>query len=739
MEQVNHELIDIALQRVPGADFERFVNAFYPAIVGVEFVPTGGTHDGGADAYQDAGIFEGKKPNTFYQASVQENHRQKIRGTVERLRDFGRMPKSLVYITSRPIQAPDKDEEELTEELDVFVKIRSRNWIVSNINHSPQTVAAFNTYLKPHLAFLQEVGGATFIENPKHLQSRAVCVFLGQEVERRRSKSPLLESVTDSLILWSLMGTDPEKGIFLTRQQILEKIEDALPTARHFLRGLLGHRLKTLASKGNPSGREIRWYRKEDKYCLPFETRQIVEQENIEDEYLKVQLLKEFETAAQAYLEGLESPNASPMIITQLAVRAVECTFENTGLELAAFLEGNEDAGAHLTISDNVDSVIQELGISGNTALVAKDIAMKLIRRAFYESTEAQRLYFGKLSRTYSLLFSLRADPRIVEYFRSMSSQFVLFVGSDILIRALSEHYLRPEDQMTCNMLKILRDAGSELILCEPALQEVHHHLKTTDREFINYFADCEPHVTVEIARHATKILIRAYFYAKLRPTGGIKGPTGWKSYLGQFCEYKSLHSQSGRDQLKCYLLEKFKLGFLSNEDLLDLTSEEEVKALASDLRPFKKEDILAENDARIILSVFGKRKQLGEQHKSNPYGYRTWWLTQETLVRKATADLERRKGSRYIIRPEFILNFISLSPTTEEVRKTYRSVFPTLLGIRLSNRMREDVFHDVMLKAKEAFQVDEARAKVIMGDLSNKLKGDFFKRYEAQWNGTLR
>ena len=45
-------------------------------------------------------------------------------------------------------------------------------------------------------------------------------------------------------------------------------------------------------------------------------------------------------------------------------------------------------------------------------------------------------------------------------------------------------------------------------------------------------------------------------------------------------------------------------------------------------------------------------------------------------------------------MRPEFLLNFIALSPTTEQIRRSYETVFPTLLGIKLSNRMREDVFH---------------------------------------------
>ena len=84
-------------------------------------------------------------------------------------------------------------------------------------------------------------------------------------------------------------------------------------------------------------------------------------------------------------------------------------------------------------------------------------------------------------------------------------------------------------------------------------------------------------------------------------------------------------------------------------------------------------------------------------------------------------------------MRPEFLLNFIALSPTTREVRSAYKDVFPTLLGIRLANRMRPDLFHGIMGRAKEAMEIDDARARVMMEEYSNNLKGDFFKKYEVQ------
>jgi hypothetical protein len=43
---------------------------------------------------------------------------------------------------------------------------------------------------------------------------------------------------------------------------------------------------------------------------------------------------------------------------------------------------------------------------------------------------------------------------------------------------------------MVTNMLKVVKAAGSRLILCEPVVEELHSHLMNTDLEFRNYFAD---------------------------------------------------------------------------------------------------------------------------------------------------------------------------------------------------------------------------------------------------------
>jgi hypothetical protein len=239
MSTINHHLVEIALERSDGASFEKFAQAFFAELSGVDFIPLGGLHDGGAEAFTEPGVFETKRAGHFWQASIQKTIRAKIRGTVKRLVEYGRKLTQLTYCTSIVVPNVDGEEDLLSEELGLRVKIRDQKYIVSHINHSPQTVQAFNSYLAPHLDFLKAIGGTTIVSYSPDLPARSLCVFLGQEVERRRGNTQLLEGVTDALILWALDGTDPEKGTFLSRGEILDRITNALPAAKQFIKGVL--------------------------------------------------------------------------------------------------------------------------------------------------------------------------------------------------------------------------------------------------------------------------------------------------------------------------------------------------------------------------------------------------------------------------------------------------------------------------------------------------------------------
>ena len=729
MEHIDSKLIDIALERVAGSVFENFANAMLSAIIGSDFIPLGGTHDGGADGFVDSSLSEGSgAPTTFVQISTQADHLSKIRKTVARLREYGREPKIIHYVTSRTVRALDKVQSDLTQELGVSIFIRDSVWIRTNINFSDRTISAFRTYLYPDLRFLQAPGGTSIIQDSPNIKdARTVCVFLRQEVDRRSGRGDLIETVVDSLLLWALEGTDPEADKLMSRKEIAEKVNAILPITSIVTTDFASKRLELLSSKKNPVGREVRWYKNDDMFCLPFETRKQVEQENIEDEALRIRVNENFENRAQSVDSGV-----SPSDVAKVALSSIQMTFEAHGLALAAFLENKEgDSGYEaLTISDQVDKVLVSGAVKATSSEI-KRVVMAVIRQALYDSREDERLYFGKLARTYSLFLILKADPKVVEYFRSMSAQLTLFVGTDILVRSLSERYLKPDNQMTCNLLSILRDFGAELVLAQPTLDEIYAHLATTDREFEDRYRGIESSVSLEIVEHEPRILIRAYLYAKLNTLEGVRSPNNWRHFMEQICSYDDLRDnqrgRKGKELVMRYLTEKFGLRYMKMEDMEVVTSRDEVEQLADKIEDVRagRARVLAKNDALMVLAVYGTRTKQGEDQMNNPYGYRTWWLTSESRVVHATMDVVHRYGARYIIRPDFLLQYVAFAPSADDVRRSYKRVFPTLLGIKLSNRIDDKRFNTLMREAREVADVDDARARVMLGQLADRLKSN--------------
>lgn len=738
VEAVHPDLVKIALDKVEGFQFERFVNDFYPAMVGASFIPLGGVRDGGADAFEGAVIHEeAGDPTVFYQASVQEDFRGKIRRTVSRLREFGRDPKTLVYVTSRTVNLPDTEERHLTRELNVLVQIRDARYIVVHINDSVGTMAAFNHHLRHLTDFLRNIGAPRIIAPSAHVRSPAVYVFLEQELARRRGDTNLLESVTDSLILWALEGTDPDAGLLMSRQDVLDKISKEIPSVQRIVGRRVGKRLEWLSDKRYPGGRQVRWHRKPDQFCLPYETRQRIEEENRADEALRLDVLSSFYARLS---EDTGTPLDDPMIrvAAEVTLRTLQMAFEREGLEFASFLE-SADGTEYSTITDAIARALQERNLTGRDRYLVADAVFAAIRGVLYDSREVERAYLAKLSRTYTLLFTLNTEPRLIEFFQDVSGSLYLYVGADLLVRALSEQYLLTDDQLTRNTLVMASRLGAKLILTEPVLEEVLGHLRAEDAEFRNWFEPIEQHVDYVMAQSAPKIMVRAYFYARLDPKIEGRRPGSWPAFVTQFLPYADLHKASAFDHLRRYLQATFGMEVESAGTLLSLVDNGAVQELADTMAESKPNEQLAYNDALMALAVYGRRRSRGEQSRVTEFGYETWWLTAETRILRHTRSLVKgHRGAPYIMRADFLLNFLTLAPSAQDTKVTLGHVFPSLLGIKLSRRMKEDTFHEIIGKVKAAQEMDEARRAAAVAHLVDKLKTCFDKQYDVQFDADL-
>ncbi|SKA80793.1 hypothetical protein SAMN06295879_0243 [Agreia bicolorata] len=719
------DVIRIALSSAEGFPFEHFAQELHAHLTGSEFVPTGGTSDGGADGVL-AGLYENStKPTSFFQASIRDDTEYKIKQTVQRLREVGRDPRTLVYFTSQHVARFDLVEENLSDELDVTIRIRDATFIAAHVNDTAGTQTAFQQHLSHYAAYLQKVGSTKLIPSSAHVESPAVFTFLSQQVDRRKGDTTSLHAMIDALILWALEGTDPDAGIFMSRQDVLQRISGELPSVEALVADDLGPRMEELSKKSN---RMLRWHQKEDLFCLPFETRLKIEEENAADVLLRSDVLAGLR--ARVLSDYPDMSIADLDSAADVALRALQFTFEKQGLEFAAFLNDASAVQDAPDIAASVSESLSSCGIHGKAALRIGPAVFQALRGVFYKSTVVERSYLRRLSNTYALLFILNTEPRLMEFFQDMTGDFYLYVGSDQLLKALSEQYLDPPDQMARNALQIASSLGATLVLTQPVLEEVVGHFRACDYEFRNHVAASEPYMDYELSRQVPHIMIRAYLYARINGEPPAR-PKSWSAFVQQFCSYEELHHGTGESEFVRYLLRAFNMEFVSKDELEDLVDVDGVAELANKLAPSKGRRELAENDALLAHAVFEHRSQQKELFSPNEFGFSTWWLTGETSILRHTKELvDTNRKARYIMRPEFLLNFVTLAPSAQDSRRAFANIFPTLLGIRLAKRMDEKAFHAVMEKVEDASQMDDDRRGAAIAGIVDRLKGDFSQEY---------
>lgn len=271
---------------------------------------------------------------------------------------------------------------------------------------------------------------------------------------------------------------------------------------------------------------------------------------------------------------------------------------------------------------------------------------------------------------------------------------------------------------------------GPYLLLADPILEEVFTHLHATSMEFKNHYAAREAFINPAVAGQSSRILIRAYFYAKR-----TKKVRGWSQYIETFVDFDPLNQklERGREQLRAYLVKHFGFQYISQEEFSQGCNSSQVDELSAKLteRDPEKNPALAQNDAQIVHSIYAMRKKNGEVAKYDGFGLATWWLTKETLVLGFTGDLVRKHGTPYIMRPEFLLNFLSLAPTVALSQRA-QALLPTHVGLQLGQHLADHQMEKLLAAVEEWRDLPPERVDVRMSEFADRLKFDRLKRYGA-------
>ncbi|MEJ5316670.1 MAG: hypothetical protein WHS63_06660 [Tenuifilum sp.] len=711
--QVDKEAFEYAIAKIDdGNIFELFGNDFLSAVLGYSFIPVGRTKDKGVDGFQHIYSRNDSQKHIF-QLSTELDHVGKIYNTIKKLQENEIEFDRLVYVTNRKINNAESLVDEVFDKTKIPLTIYDIRWFSANCNLSEQTIKAYQVFVSTYLHEYSKPG-KYYTVSDLDSDSR-LFVFLGQQFDSNRDDLKLDDLLADTLILYALEGTDPDKHNLKSEAQIKESIKKYLKFDPQLLDSKISERLVALSTKP----RKIKFHTKEQGYCLPYETRLEIGERNLKDEALFSAFYEQTQETIKKYFSDID---VKVKDVETLITKVFNNIFLRQGLEFSNFvLKGD----SHSVIEQNLNDVISLAVDESNVVLRNKEkvkTALHLaIRDIVYNGTVEQRRFLKSLSNTYLMMFLLQWEPKLSTYFQTLASHLNVFVDNSIIIPALSEYYLEEGNRRHWNLLIGAKKAGISMFINETLLNELVSHLRMVKNKYYNMFFHMEEfYLNDEFELlFIDEILIRAYFYAKKK--GQIKD---FDKFIDTFVDSQL---RTAKEELVVYLKEIFGITFISNE-MWDIKVNEDEKAKLTEVLSHKKDnDIKAENDAEMILAIYYLRNKNGESSDSGIFGYKTWWLSKDTATYKAVLQSfgpDKYPVSCYI-RPDFIYNYIALKPTTEEVNNAYNEIFPTMLGVNLSYHMPKEVSQAVQEKIREYHSKPAIRVKQTLKTLSDRLKSD--------------
>ena len=733
MEGIDKNAFNFAIGMIDnGLVFENFGKDFLAKVFGYEFIPVGGIKDRGIDGLEHT--FHRKQTERIvYQLSIEKDYKGKIKDTLNKLKKNKIKYDQLIYVTNIEIKNKDLLIDELFDEFKKPVIIYDIDWLASHVNDSDGTIRSYKIYIDSSLHEFNKPGKAYTVANLD--KDPRVYVFLSQQVEEKRGKLKLEDILVDSMIIYALDETDPDTGIFLGRDEIVDRVKKLISFDPAVLEKLIDERLRALSQKP----RRINHHKKENAYCLRFEERIAIQNRNLNDVALYEDFKLDTEKTIEDYKPGDEKFKG---IVLPLLLELLNSIFYKQGVEFADFvMHASSDDVVENSLPEIVSGVVDKNATLGFTKQEVKVGLLTIIRNIVYTGTQKQKEFLSRLSRTYVMLLLLQCDPKLCTYFNTMAGKLRVYVCTSIIIPAMSEQFLEDRNRRYTNLLLGARDAGVKLTINEDILDELVAHFTMIRNIYMQEYKGKEDIFTDELSvRYVKEIMLRAFFYSRIR-----KQVDTFDEFIGKFV---SPTLRRIKEDLVEWLKASFGIECITNASLGIHLDTETISKIDKELTKHKGKisdgaQKKAHADARVMLTIHALRDRDNEVGGAGIFGYRTWWLSSDMTTEKAAIAAAGSKYARTCyMRPDFLYNYISVAPHKGEVEETFQKMFPSLLGVSLSWDLPEVVTAEVHNFIKAHKETPPNRIKAIMRDLADDLKQEsdrmttahlksFFKEHE--------
>jgi hypothetical protein len=687
--------------------FERLAQELVAHRMGYKFIPAGGIHDRGIDGLDYCCEAEGNS-KSIYQMSIDKTPDQKIRRTVEALHKNDLVYANLYYITNQRVEDKDVIIDKYHASHNINIRIFDVDWLSINVNHSPATQSCMKSFTsrnyyndaRPSNAFHV----ADYVTNPD------LYVFLMQQIGENENIEKTNEKLIESLILYALRDTDPDKDILMSSKEILLTVRGLLDFDMDRIESKINKRLSSLSSKIR---HRINHHTSLNKYCLPYTTRLEIMADNARDETRYSAFMEEAEAIIEKNLSG---EDVVVKDIASLLKVTLEKIFYHQGLEFSDFLlnDGGKDS-FESNLSATVFEILSESNIGHAKDDKVGNALILSIRDLMYGGSLQSKDYLRALSKTYQMLFLLKCEPKVVDFFQSMAGSMRIFVCTSILVPALSEIFLEPQNQRYWSLLRAASSRGVKLIVNDSIVSELDFHIKRSMHIFRNEYESQIDFYANEAPGLIDQILVRAFAHSLKE---GRKG-----TYFDFISNFITPDGADTQQELIDFLQNEFGIEFITNQEVGVEIDHSDFEVLYNELKIAKKSEDKARTDASLILTIYAMRDKHGER-KSSLEGYKTWWLSSDTVTHRTIAKVFKEKYpvSCYM-RPDFLYNYISFTPAKDKISSIYKNTFPNLLGVQISHHIPSEISLNIRKSIQEHSDQMSSRNIAKIRNLVDRLK----------------
>ena len=719
--KMSTSIISLCIEQIHPSDFEIWAQGVLTHTMGLAFEPTGGMHDGGQDGFVRSVSSESTH---FVQISKQESTSSKIRSTIGRLRQNRKVSK-LTYVTSQCEATRDILEATLSREFGIQVSIHDQRWLMAWVSLDENLKQSLFGFCREIVDGLETLQSATRRLNDSDRLS--IVAYLEAHVRSLPETVNFQTICLDTMIYNSLLGTNPETNNFRTIDEIQDCITKKHRNVLEKAEDTLAERLEFLCSKENDP--RVRRHQ-HNRYALSYSVRCSFHEDNLrlqadQDKFVGSINNRFNEIGAE------EADELRPFVVTCVQSALVE-TYRKQAMNFAASFS-RRDFETDIRVFDIIDRIISELNVPEKFRKLVTDLSSTVFRKVCYSSREEEREYLNLLMKFFSIQFMMEGDSAVSRYFSEMASSLRLFVGTDIIVRCLSEALVQKPNRGMENSLELLRSRGVRLSVTRQTVQEVFAHIRHSTGVFRHEYEQWFRRAKLDEVKNSDRILIRSFFYAYLEPERHVTRPKNWFEYLRNFgaavwfTKTDDASSETDIDEFASFLVDKYGLKFVEIDEVLETIDDRLATKITEEI--LKERDaqsdgskILARNDAQMALFVNSERSSRKERVSSDLYGYNTWWLTEETAVLRALKQFKQRHD--VIMHPQFLMNHFVLDPNF--IRKNSsegRQIMPTLFGLRITDRVSPSVMKDFLQRIGDLAGLDESAQNARIRSAANILK----------------